>query len=130
MDSLPFEIFEIIIFFCMMGDNPALPLRCVSKKWNNLMIIITKSKNVEKEREKLCDYSAKGDYLEMLQWARANGCPWNEDTCSNAAGAGHLHVLQWVRANGCPWNERTCVNAAWGKHFEVLQWTRANGCPE
>ena len=41
-------------------------------------------------------------YLAVLQWARANGCPWNEHTCENAEGSGHLAVLQWARANGCP----------------------------
>ena len=40
--------------------------------------------------------------MAVLQWARANGCPWNEDTCSAAAKNGHLELLQWARANGCP----------------------------
>ena len=40
----------------------------------------------------------------MLQWARANGCEWNEGTCSAAAKGGHLEVMQWARANGCPWD--------------------------
>jgi hypothetical protein len=26
----------------------------------------------------------------VLQWARANGCPWDESTCANAAERGHL----------------------------------------
>jgi len=30
----------------------------------------------------------------VLQWARANGCPWDEDTCTSAAQGGHLEVLQ------------------------------------
>src|SRR5690349_14049438 len=34
-----------------------------------------------------------GGYLEVLQWARANGCPWDERTCLNAAADGHLEVL-------------------------------------
>jgi hypothetical protein len=36
----------------------------------------------------------------MLQWARANGCPWDEFTCAYAAEGGHLEMLQWARANG------------------------------
>ena len=43
----------------------------------------------------------------MLQWARQNGCPWNEWTCSYAAHGGHLEVLQWARENGCPWGKWT-----------------------
>ena len=36
----------------------------------------------------------------MLQWARENGCPWDEMTCAGAAKGGHLEVLQWEHANG------------------------------
>jgi hypothetical protein len=43
-----------------------------------------------------------------MQWARANGCPWNEDTCAMAAFGGHLASLQWARANGCGWNAAAC----------------------
>ena len=38
----------------------------------------------------------------LLQWARSNGCPWDEETCEAAARGGHLDVLKWARANGCP----------------------------
>ena len=51
-----------------------------------------------------CRYAAHEGYLEALQWARANGCPWDEYTCSYAAKCGQLGVLQWARANGCPWD--------------------------
>ena len=65
----------------------------------------------------------------MLQWARANGCPWDQYTCACAAQGGHLEVLQWARANGCPWDEETCTYAAMGGHLEMLQWARTNGAP-
>ena len=50
------------------------------------------------------DYgAAKHGQLEILKWARANGCPWgNEKTCAFAAKGGHLAVLKWARENGCP----------------------------
>ena len=76
-----------------------------------------------------CSEAARGGHLEVLQWARANGCPWDPETCSLAAQGGHLEVLQWVRANGCPWDRGTCSGAARGGHLEVLQWAHANGCP-
>jgi len=44
-------------------------------------------------------------HLEVLQWARANGCPWDIRTCHKAAGGGHLKVLLWARKNGCPCDE-------------------------
>ena len=52
----------------------------------------------------------------MLQWLRANGCPWTERTCEAAARAGHLEVFRWARDNGCPdlrdW-ERIAVAGGW-----------------
>ena len=77
---------------------------------------------------KICKAAARAGKLEVLQWARANGCPWSA-TCSKAAAGGHLEVLQWAHANGCPWNELTCSEAAKGGHLAVLKWARANGCP-
>jgi hypothetical protein len=46
-------------------------------------------------------------HLEVLQWARANGCPWSSDMCKDAADNGHLHVVKWALANGFPgeWSE-------------------------
>jgi len=49
--------------------------------------------------------AAKGGHLEVLKWARENGCPWDEWTCAYAAEGGHLEVLKWARENGCPWDE-------------------------
>ena len=78
----------------------------------------------------MCDHQilAKGGQFEVLQWARANGCPWNRYTCMFAAQSGHLELLQWARANGCPWDESTCWGAAYCGHLEILQWALANGC--
>ena len=77
----------------------------------------------------VCNWATSGRHLEVLQWLRANDCPWDEETCLAAAMNGHLEVLQWARENGCPWDESTCELAASGGHLEVLQWARANGCP-
>ena len=41
-------------------------------------------------------------HLEVLQWARANGCPWDETTCEAAVARGHLDVVQWAKENDCP----------------------------
>jgi hypothetical protein len=77
----------------------------------------------------LCSLAARGGHLPVLQWLRANGCPWDESTCEEAAGGGHLAMLQWANANGCPWDVSTSTSAAAGGHLDVLQWANANGCP-
>ena len=59
--------------------------------------------------------------LEVLKWARANGCPWDEGTCAEVARNGHLEVLKWARAQRCPRGAGTCALTARGRHLEVLQ---------
>jgi hypothetical protein len=39
-------------------------------------------------------------------------------------------VLQWARANGCPWDKTTLSVARAMDHFEMVNWAIANGCPE
>ena len=43
--------------------------------------------------------------------ARENGGDWNKSTCAMAAMGGHLQVLQWLRGEGCPWDHWTCHHA-------------------
>jgi hypothetical protein len=51
-------------------------------------------------------------------------------TFMSAAPDGHLEVLKWARANRCHWDQWTCSEAAKNGHLKVLQWARADGCPE
>ena len=74
----------------------------------------------ERFKSGLCAYAAEGGHLEVLQWARAQGCPWDWRTCAWAARNGHLEVLQWARAHGCRWDEATCAYA--GCHATNNNW--------
>ena len=75
----------------------------------------------KKFRNNLCEYSAKGGHLAVLQWARAHERPLNKTTCARAAENRHLEVLEWAGAHGCPRDESTCAGAAQHGHLEVLQ---------
>ncbi|WZN59355.1 ankyrin repeat protein [Chloropicon roscoffensis] len=81
--------------------------------------------------EDAVEQAAKGGHLEVVQWLRQNGCPWNSTTCYLAAKGGHLDVLKWLRDQDppCPWNEETCTYAAEGGHLEVLKFLRAQNPP-
>ena len=46
----------------------------------------------------ICRFAALKGHLGVLQWARANGAPWDEWVCADAAASGNLEVLQWVKA--------------------------------
>ncbi|CAN0426198.1 unnamed protein product, partial [Ectocarpus fasciculatus] len=52
--------------------------------------------------DQLCETAARNGHLEILQWARRIGCPWEASTCYGAAENGHLEILQWATNNGCP----------------------------
>ena len=45
----------------------------------------------------VCNIAAKNGWLDLLIWARKNGCEWDRYVCSNAAFNGHLEVLKWAR---------------------------------
>jgi len=66
-------------------------------------------------------WGGKRREIEVLQWARANGCPWDKRTCHAAAEVGHLEVLQWACANGCPCDEKQLHIAAGMGHEAVLR---------
>ena len=61
----------------------------------------------------------KRGHLDVLRWARENGCPWDEWTCSFAAHDGQLEVLKYARENGCPWTENTRRLAATKGYVET-----------
>ena len=79
--------------------------------------------------ESMCIWAAEGGHLETLAWARSEGCHWNSLTSAYAARYGWLEVLKWLRENGCPWDSGVCNAAARGGHLDVLKWLRKRGCP-
>ena len=52
----------------------------------------------------------------------------DEGVMLNAAGSGNLELVQWLRGAGCPWDYWTCYWAVDKGHVEVLRWARENGC--
>ncbi|WBR14650.1 Ankyrin repeat protein [Pandoravirus kuranda] len=63
----------------------------------------------------------------LLEWLRAQGCPWGSDTCKDAARGGHLRVLQWAVTNGCTWEADACRRIAAGSnHGHVTAWIDAH----
>jgi hypothetical protein len=40
--------------------------------------------------------------LEVLKWARANGCPWSRNIRELALESHNAAVIEWVNANGAP----------------------------
>jgi hypothetical protein len=54
--------------------------------------------------------------------------PWDQSVTTTAAIEGHLEVLQWARANGCDWDEQVTLQAACRSHLHVFKWAVLSGC--
>jgi hypothetical protein len=76
-----------------------------------------------------CAVIARHGHQQVLRRARELDCPWGESTCAATAEGGHLDVLVWAREHGCQWDEETCDLAVEGGHLEVLRWAIEHGCP-
>ena len=53
--------------------------------------------------------AARHGRLEILQWARENGCPWDEETTRIAARYERLDLLAWAMDHGCPIQIDECM---------------------
>jgi len=79
----------------------------------------------------LCVYAARGGQIPVLQWARQQGCAWDESVSGWAAYAGQTETLQWLRAQSppCPWVETdVCTRAFQQKQWTTLQWLLEEQC--
>jgi len=74
-------------------------------------------------------YVNAGDRLDTAEWARRNGRPWDASVCARVAASGDMRLLEWLWKNGCPWDADTCAAAARERHLDVLKWARSDGCP-
>ena len=127
MNSLPNELTHYILLFI----NDPFVCRFVCRLWRDLFPVEQSVRN----RTRYMSWLVANGYLELMKWARANGCPWEKYTCTAAARRGNLEMLKWLRDSSihgnkvAPWNEGTCDRAAQNGHLEVLKWLRSEDCP-
>jgi len=100
MEELNQQFPELVslILAAVSGEVDTVPCKAVCRTWRRLLPAASSPPPP-------CDYAAHvaaQGWLSLLQWARANGCPWDKWTCARAAWGGHLEVVQWAYANGCP----------------------------
>ncbi|KAL6076959.1 Ankyrin repeat domain-containing protein [Balamuthia mandrillaris] len=113
-----------------MGTGAWVPLgqrrvRVCSTQWGALLSCPLQ----HCQTSRLCRVWFQGGHLEVLKWARENGCPWDKTVFMMAAARGHLEVVKWAHENGCPWDKDVvCYFAAKGGNLEVLKWAREQGC--
>ena len=56
--------------------------------------------SAEKIRREMCSDAALRGNLEVLTWAKENGCLVDNYMCAYAALGGHLHILKWAKEVG------------------------------
>lgn len=117
MERLPAETIVHVLSF--LDRNSLLVLGYVSRSFCSAV-----PRNLTEET---CEYFAKEGLVNLLKWARENGCKWNSLVCVKAARAGHLEALKWAHENGCKWNSLVCVKAAAGGHLNVLRYLEEIG---
>ena len=81
--------------------------------------------------EEVCHHAAKHNNLEVLQFLRSQDppCPWNAETCAEAATQGSYNCLKWAHQNGCPWDETAAYGAAMKGRAKTLAYCVEEGCP-
>jgi hypothetical protein len=67
-----------------------------------------------------CASAAEGGHLDVLKWARENGCPWDEETCDERGEGRPPRDVEVGARERLPVGQETCEKAALGGHLEVL----------
>ena len=76
------------------------------------------------KKERFCWKMAENGNLELLEFLRIKGCPWDERTCSNAALNGHLECLKCARKR-VSLERETCLKLPNG-HLECLKYAQVS----
>ena len=72
--------------------------------------------------------AAQYDHEELVQYLiQEQGFAMDEKVIACVAGSGNLELVEWLRGKGCPWDWYTCQFAVENGHVEVLRWARENG---
>jgi hypothetical protein len=68
---------------------------------------------------------ADSNTLPVLQFLRAQGCPWDETLSRAAARRGNLEMLRWLQQHGCPWRAYSILDeAASSGNVELTAWVK------
>ena len=57
----------------------------------------------------------------LVKWLSGEGGFAMDKYLMQYAGSGNLQLVQWLRAEGCPWNWQTCYMVVEEGHVEVLR---------
>ena len=76
-----------------------------------LVQCLVQEQGFEMDRNLMAAAAGSGN-LELVQLLRGESCPWYSSTCLFAVTYDHVEVLRWARENGCPWTASARDRAA------------------
>ena len=76
--------------------------------------------------------AARGGHLEVLQYARENGCVWNVSSMyrtmsANAIMSGKIEVLQYIQEHNCSIDSKACDRAIDCGRLDMYKHLRSMG---
>ncbi len=74
----------------------------------------------------LCETAARYGQLNILKWLRNQGYSWGVWVCRYSAGNGYIDILQYAIKNGCPYDDAKYYAIKNG-HSDIVAWMTENG---
>jgi hypothetical protein len=88
------------------------------QKWDILTILVLEGFACDTEP---CLSAAEQGQLQLLQFLRAHGAPWNYLVTNRASKNNHIEVLKWAIQNGASYNGDVYANIAFNGDLETLK---------
>lgn len=77
----------------------------------------------------VCTAAALSGKVEVLDWVRNEGVPWNKWTLALGVRSGKAEVVEYLLENHCPRDEWSCYEAAYSGKIDLLKLLRKNEVP-
>jgi hypothetical protein len=74
------------------------------------------------DKEGPCAAAARLGSVEVVEWLHAQGYPLDKRAALNSTERRGMDLLQWLRAHGCPWNVWICVTLSDARHPGGREW--------
>lgn len=119
-----------IIVWAIREECPGSEVVCAAAAQNNQFALLQWARGQRLPWKNTLNEIARSGNIATMEWALANGCPWEpENLCLHAVLGDSLSMLQWLRLKNCPWNPMIATACAGKGNVEMLKWVLENGCP-
>ena len=117
------DVIEYLILHNLCDTNLLCEIAAQCGQFNILKFGYSKGYNLKN----VCTYAVIGGHIDILKWARENGCPWDETTIVSAIKNGHLDVTKFILEQECLYKGNICNCAITFGQLEMLIWLQSEG---